>query len=105
MNKEEIANYLRDVFFSPILVKTLSECFESSGLLDSERFTKEVFTNKNLQSKIKMKLAVRISQKYTELGFTTSPDDIEVLIRESGIKVINLKISQNKDDNSSSNLE
>jgi hypothetical protein len=105
MDKDVIANEIRDLFFSPILAKVLSEAFEESGLENSDSFVEEAINNQSIQAKIKAKLAIGMSEKYTELGLPTLPDDIEVVIDEKGIDVINLKIPQNKDDDSSSNLE
>ena len=104
MDKDAITNEVINLFFSPIIVKVLSEVSEESGLENPDSFVEEAINNQSIQAKIKMKLAIGISEKYTELGLPTFPDDIEVVISETGIDVINLKI-QNKDDNSSSNLE
>jgi hypothetical protein len=97
MDKEKIANEFRDMFFTPILTKTLSEAFEDSGFYCPELFVNEIMVNTAIQSKIKAKMAIGISQKYTELGFPTFPDDIEIIIKETGIEAINLKIDQDKE--------
>jgi len=108
MNKDNIAREIRDLFFSPILAKALAESFDNSGLDTIESFTHEMISNEVFNSKFKARLAVDISAKYTELGLPTTPDDIEVIINETGIEVVNFKIRPDRKGNhedSSSNLE
>ncbi len=97
MNKNEIANEIKDIFFSPILIRVLSEVFEESGIQNPENFVKEAINNQSLQSKIKSKLAVGMSEKYTELGLPTTPDDMDIIVSEKGIEAINLKIHTHKE--------